>query len=167
MSAEDVTVPIPTLSARRRKLVAVSRVLFLTCAFPTLACFTNMQAGSRSEVGKRAKASIFEENPAETNEDVVGQLVEFAPRKSFLFFTPVSKTWRAAWGQAPARETVTSQVSPDSSVSSCWRASNAASRGAVRRYAPPSLHKGYWLCCSARARTAVCGTERPAVRPRE
>lgn len=54
------------------------------------------------------------ENPAMTNEDIIGCLVEFVSKKQFLFFAPVSRTWVAAWGQRP---TLTRFVTPDTSLS--------------------------------------------------
>lgn len=54
------------------------------------------------------------ESPAMTNLDILGRLVLFVPEKQFLFFSPVSKAWRAAWG---TRRTLTSAVSTDSSAS--------------------------------------------------
>lgn len=51
---------------------------------------------------------------AVSNPDILGLIVQFVYEKQFLFFAPVSTAWRAAW--AP-RASVTSWVSPDSSVS--------------------------------------------------
>ncbi|CAM9721664.1 unnamed protein product [Ectocarpus sp. 12 AP-2014] len=44
-----------------------------------------------------------------TNMDIVRGLVRFMPDKQFLFFAPVSRSWRDAWGE---RATVTSWVTP-------------------------------------------------------
>lgn len=44
-----------------------------------------------------------------TNMDIVRGLARFVPDKQFLFFAPVSRSWRDAWGE---RATVTSWVTP-------------------------------------------------------
>ena len=49
-----------------------------------------------------------------TNTDVLSCLVEFVAEKQFLFFAPVSRSWRTAWGKRPSS---TSFVTQDSSVS--------------------------------------------------
>lgn len=54
------------------------------------------------------------ESRAMTSGDILGCLVEFVPNKHFLFFGPVSKSWKTAWGERP---TTTSFVSPDSTAS--------------------------------------------------
>ena len=53
-------------------------------------------------------------NGVMTNVDILRSLSLFVGDKQFLFFAPVSRGWRNAWGQRP---TVTSCVSRDSSVS--------------------------------------------------
>lgn len=40
-------------------------------------------------------------------------LVSFVPDKQFLFFAPVCRDWRAAWGQ---RSTLTNFVSSESTI---------------------------------------------------
>lgn len=49
-----------------------------------------------------------------TKVDVLSCLVEFVASKQFLFFAPLSSSWKVAWGQRPK---MTSFVKPDSSVS--------------------------------------------------
>lgn len=49
-----------------------------------------------------------------TKIDVLRCLVEFVPEKQFLFFAPVSSSWKAAWG---LRSQLTSFVTPDLSPS--------------------------------------------------
>lgn len=53
------------------------------------------------------------ESPAMTNMDVLGFLVEMVPLTQFLFFAPVSSSWRTTWGQRPAW---TSYTTADTSV---------------------------------------------------
>ncbi|CAN0206303.1 unnamed protein product [Ectocarpus sp. 4 AP-2014] len=48
------------------------------------------------------------------NVDLLRSIVSFVSEKQFLFFAPVSRAWRKAWGRRPA---VTSWVTRDSSVS--------------------------------------------------
>ena len=44
-----------------------------------------------------------------TNVDIVRCLARFVPDKQFLFFAPVSRSWKDAWGE---RATVTSWITP-------------------------------------------------------
>lgn len=62
--------------------------------------------------GARRKTSHTGSLPLDSR-DIVGVLVRFVPEKQFLFFAPVSRSWRAAWGR---RSTVTAFVTQDSSV---------------------------------------------------
>lgn len=55
-----------------------------------------------------------EEYTAMTDPTALRSLAQFVPDTQFLFFATVCRGWRAAWG---ARPTLTSHVSPDSSLS--------------------------------------------------
>lgn len=41
-------------------------------------------------------------------------MLDFVPKKQYLFFAPVSSSWKAAWGR---RLSLTQVVTPDSTVS--------------------------------------------------
>lgn len=51
------------------------------------------------------EASVSVDSPAMTSIDILGGLVEFVPETQFLFFAPVSRSWKTAWGR---RSTCTS-----------------------------------------------------------
>lgn len=75
------------------------------------------EAGSKWSRNPQERHSSSIQDSTLANSDIVGHLMEFVPRKHFLFFAPVSTTWQEAWGQQPPRPTVTSVASPESSVS--------------------------------------------------
>lgn len=54
------------------------------------------------------------ESPAMTSQDMLGWLLEFVSEEQFLFFAPVSSSWKAAWGQRP---TLTRFLTEDTSLS--------------------------------------------------
>ncbi|CAM9268321.1 unnamed protein product [Ectocarpus fasciculatus] len=58
---------------------------------------------------------VFESDlPAAIGPDILSQMAEFVGDKQYLFFAPVSKDWRSAWGGRP---TVTSYATPHTSLS--------------------------------------------------
>lgn len=54
------------------------------------------------------------ESRAMTSDDIICYLVGLVPESNFLFFGPVSKSWKTAWGPRPKS---TSFVSPDTTAS--------------------------------------------------
>ncbi|CAN0465227.1 unnamed protein product [Laminaria digitata] len=55
-------------------------------------------------------------SPLATNADVINRVAELAGRGQYLFFAPVSRRWRDAWGERPrvtryaTRHSVVSQL---------------------------------------------------------
>eukprot|EP00752_Nemacystus_decipiens_P005755 g5206.t1 len=67
--------------------------------------------GSDSAGGASASPT---ESPVTTSADILSHLVQFVSEKQFLFFAPVSKSWKAAWGQ---RSAFTNYVTAETSMS--------------------------------------------------
>lgn len=61
-------------------------------------------------------ADVVVGSPLATNDDVIARVADFAGRGQYLFFAPVSRRWRDAWGARPrvtlyaTRHSVVSQL---------------------------------------------------------
>lgn len=73
-------------------------------------------SSSKDSPSSRGINSSTMEHPALSNADILHNLLGFVDANQYIFFAPVSTTWRAAWG-LQQRQTVTRFANPHTSLS--------------------------------------------------